>query len=582
MRRLIWVINICFIFLGMIFVLFLGVDKVSAQDSSVVINEVMANPAGSDTGNEWIEFYNSGTDVVDLTNWKIKLYNDPLSSTPTKTIILAGEAILSDEYYVYNNTTTTAITNSKGKIVLQNPDNSYEHTISWSKDVGDGYSMEIIGAPFNTTYTQWLSTRIIGGTQGEINSVSGVLPPEKPKLISPENNQKIFAGSNIDFIYEEENDIVYQIQIASDDNFTNLVDDTDLMIGKYYWKVSATNILGQTVESNPFSFEIIEPVYSDNIIVNELYPDPGSGDEWIELYNNSADSIDLHNWLLQDESGNEYLVPYGIIISPFGHVVLKASFSLNNTGDLVKLFNPNKKLVSESTKYQNGEKGWSWARGPDNNWSWTTKITPEFENIIILPTDDINNINSDTPVNTTPIEVKTGEVPNYDNYLVQLTGTVTKTSGNTFYLDDGTGIIKIYIQDKTGIEKPAMHTGDTFTVVGLVDLYGNTWRILPQKQDDIKLVKCIKVVTVKKTTKKVASATKKSTADKISKASSIMPKAKAVSGENTEKNKKTPFWLQIVELLVGLGVIGLVILVIKISHREKDPIIGGHFGDDLT
>jgi hypothetical protein len=51
----------------------MGVAVVQAADIDIVISEIMMN-AVNETGNvgEWIELYNRGTDVVDLTGWQIQ------------------------------------------------------------------------------------------------------------------------------------------------------------------------------------------------------------------------------------------------------------------------------------------------------------------------------------------------------------------------------------------------------------------------------------------------------------------------------------------------------------------------------
>src|SRR3989338_11495697 len=38
--------------------------------ASVIINEIMYDVSGTDSGREWVEVYNSGSDSVDLTGWK--------------------------------------------------------------------------------------------------------------------------------------------------------------------------------------------------------------------------------------------------------------------------------------------------------------------------------------------------------------------------------------------------------------------------------------------------------------------------------------------------------------------------------
>lgn len=60
----------------------------------VVLNELIPNPAGSDTGAEWVELYNRGSSPVDVSGWGIDLatssWGDPDVVLPGGTIIEAG------------------------------------------------------------------------------------------------------------------------------------------------------------------------------------------------------------------------------------------------------------------------------------------------------------------------------------------------------------------------------------------------------------------------------------------------------------------------------------------------------------
>lgn len=81
-----------------------------------------------------------------------------------------------------------------------------------------------------------------------------------------------------------------------------------------------------------------------------------------------------------------------------------------------------------------------------------------------------------------------GEVgaENIDQY-VEVQGRVSKTSGDTFYLEDpdSAAQIKIIIREATGIDKPPMAAGDDFTVAGIVSVYKNEYRILPFRTEDV-------------------------------------------------------------------------------------------------
>ena len=81
----------------------------------VVINEVEANPAGTDTGNEWVELYNPTDQTVNIGGWK-------LSTTKGDTVTLTlseGTTIASGEYKVYTYTSQW-IDNEGESIILKN------------------------------------------------------------------------------------------------------------------------------------------------------------------------------------------------------------------------------------------------------------------------------------------------------------------------------------------------------------------------------------------------------------------------------------------------------------------------------
>ncbi len=84
-----------------------------------------------------------------------------------------------------------------------------------------------------------------------------------------------------------------------------------------------------------------------------------------------------------------------------------------------------------------------------------------------------------------PKKIKTGETKNYEGQLVQVSGRIVETSGSTFYIDDGSGKIRIYVSSKTGIKKPKMKKGDWVQIVGIVSRTKLGLRIMPRFQSDI-------------------------------------------------------------------------------------------------
>lgn len=82
--------------------------------------------------------------------------------------------------------------------------------------------------------------------------------------------------------------------------------------------------------------------------------------------------------------------------------------------------------------------------------------------------------------------VRTADVgEDLEGSLITVNGQVVATSGNTFYLDDGSGEAKIYIKDSTGIDKPSMRVGYYSLVTGIVSQYKDDYRLLPRFMGDL-------------------------------------------------------------------------------------------------
>jgi hypothetical protein len=55
-----------------------------------------------------------------------------------------------------------------------------------------------------------------------------------------------------------------------------------------------------------------------DIKINEVMYDPSDGVEWVELYNNGLDSVDLNDWVITDEdAAPEYIFTSSVIIPAY-------------------------------------------------------------------------------------------------------------------------------------------------------------------------------------------------------------------------------------------------------------------------
>ena len=149
--------------------------------------------------------------------------------------------------------------------------------------------------------------------------------------------------------------------------------------------------------ANVFSFH-------DEIVINEIlyhhYPTPPDGDgliaddpeEWIELYNNSSQPVDLSGWELDDAV--EFTFEAGTILAPGAYTVItrdavalaarypslpiagEYSGRLSNNNDRIRLLDANKNIADEVHYYDSGR----WSELADGNGSSLELRDPNADN----------------------------------------------------------------------------------------------------------------------------------------------------------------------------------------------------------
>ncbi|WP_202081678.1 lamin tail domain-containing protein [Caldalkalibacillus salinus] len=118
-----------------------------------------------------------------------------------------------------------------------------------------------------------------------------------------------------------------------------------------------------------------------SLYINELLPDPDTNydSEWIEIYNDSTESIDLSGYKIDDllDGGQEpYTIPSGTVIPAQGYYVWETQYYFNNSGDDAYLIAPNGTIV-DAYSYTSSENDHSWYRTSDGGeWSNTMDPTP--------------------------------------------------------------------------------------------------------------------------------------------------------------------------------------------------------------
>jgi len=160
--------------------------------------------------------------------------------------------------------------------------------------------------------------------------------------------------------------------------------------------------------ASPGTFDLTITDNDSPLVINEILADPGSGldgdangdgtrdfadDEFVEIYNTSAESVDLSGYVIEDGSGDRHTFPDGSTLDGETAVVVfgggtpaatipglvqtasTGELGLNNSGDTVTLLNTTGSLAATVTYGSEGGNDQSLTRSPDFTGSFVEHST---------------------------------------------------------------------------------------------------------------------------------------------------------------------------------------------------------------
>ena len=159
-------------------------------------------------------------------------------------------------------------------------------------------------------------------------------------------------------------------------------------------------------------------------------------------------------------------------------------------------------------------------------------------------------------------DVPTGNIgEKYEGMLIKIKGIITKTSGNTFYIDDGTGVVKCYIKSFAKIDKPKMKKGMIVELIGIVARSKDIWQVLPRYQDDLKIVSN-PLPKIKKIVVKTAKAAESSDDNLVNKEKVLGIQDKAIELKNGLNGNKS-----LINILENTIIISSVMLIFLLGIK---------------
>lgn len=265
----------------------------TANPGDVVINEIMYDPATSDSYCEWFELYNTRSYDIDLSGWKWIVGN---STNTINSGIISGNG-----YFVV----VAKITNASGD--------------DFETDFGDGSGVwgndttYEVYTPYKDSDEGWISLANSGAT---IKINDGANDIDSVTYDSTWGGQPLSGTTNV--------------SLERKDPFGPSNDANNWGSCVSRWTPY------QPHQGTPGSQNSLAGGNNQYICINEVYfedNDFPDRDEWVEIYNrNTTANISLAGWTLTDYDGNVYTFPSDCIIPPLKYVVVH--FNSQGTDDL--------------------------------------------------------------------------------------------------------------------------------------------------------------------------------------------------------------------------------------------------------
>jgi len=387
---------------------FCAVVAFAVSPGDIVVNEIMFNGPESGTDNEWVELHNTTASGVlldstfELTDGEGSYLFEGVTipANGYLTIMVAENDSVPFPFVADIDASEAGIllANSADDVILNEGTTAIDNVTyddDWGAD-GDGKTLERIDpAGPSSIEENWGPSLADGGTPGAVNSIydpGGDFPPEITDIMHtpefPISTDDVAVTADI----TDDGTITkavcfYSIDGGSDDSLDMAYD------GAHGDGAAGDDIWGAIIDAQPAGSEVryylvVEDdgahsettwVYAyfvttgdtidGDLVVNEIMYNPASpmGDnnfEYIEFYNRGSTLIDASDWIVKDDNDfNTFVLPAGTEVAAGEFLVIaknadsieahysitdvvgSVGYSLNNTGDAVRLYDPDGTLM---------------------------------------------------------------------------------------------------------------------------------------------------------------------------------------------------------------------------------------------
>lgn len=410
-----------------------GHIEVGYQESAVVINEIMYDPATGEA--EWIELFNTTNKPVNLQKWQFKDATDNRHNIVDSVFklnaqdfaILASNSEFYQSYPEYDRNiiipeSFPSLNNTSESLFIFDAVNHQVDIINYQNEWGGGNAISLerrnpyISAVDSSNWGSSQDTR--GATPGKSNSILkfdyDLAVIDSDSIFSAKN---VESGVVVPFKIEVANKGIntsakYIINLYRDSNQDGLAAEAERV-----WELRNIPALepdhkriieGQIFSGEPGRSEFIIEIKTEKdhnphnnrilshlnisyakraLVINEFMANPDDEQvEFVELYNPTEDTIDISNWNLRN-SWNAWHIASKVLLDPGGYIVMAGDSAyydyfgrenvlisekfprLTNLSDTISLLDLSGKTI-DSLFY---DEGWNITRGKS-----LEKYLPEY------------------------------------------------------------------------------------------------------------------------------------------------------------------------------------------------------------
>lgn len=357
--------------------------------AAIKINELVADPGDA---NEWVEFFNTSLNTVDITG---ALFCDNRNTTSTCKKLTGS--VGGKSWLLIDLQTKSFLNNSGDSAILKDIQGQIIDRIDYADDLnvdqGQSLARKIDGQDTDTDI-DWMVTN--STTPGAKNSISAFEDGAITATSTVSSTAKTSKTSNSVFVWE----ITAPASAGLNEVVTLSVDGTADPRGgslSFVWTLeNGEHINGPEIKTSfatPGSHVVSVRInstsgYSEeqkievvigagavgevDVVVSEVLPNPDGEDsgEFIEIKNNGLEPANLSGWFLR-VGQKSFMLPNNTIIDPAGFLTFYkpvTKLNLINTVGKIELLNTEKAVV-DLVKYEKPASGKSYAL-VNNEWRW--------------------------------------------------------------------------------------------------------------------------------------------------------------------------------------------------------------------